>query len=92
MAATYKRVKDGGLAPRSDAALALGAQFKRIRELHGVTLADIRSRTGFAINTIRAHEAGSLPFRADDLMKVARAIGVRPGVLFYRREGEAFHE
>ena len=92
MANTYVRVADGGLAPRSDEARSLGAQFRRLRTLHGVTLAELRQRTGFAVNTIRAHESGAMPLRADDLLLCAQAMGVRPGTLLHRREEEASND
>ena len=83
MPTTYKR---GGLSPRSDAARRLGKQFSRQRARLKLTLMDVRLKTGFAVNTIRAHEAGSLPLRADDLIKLADAIGVRPETLIRERK------
>ena len=84
MANTYKRVGRAGLMPRSAEAKEIGDRFKAVRRDNGLTLAEVRRRTGFCLNTIRAHEAGSMPFRSDDLAKVACALSVRPTDLFVK--------
>ncbi len=52
------------------------------REEQDITQAVLAKRTGVTVGTIRRWEAGSRTPGADDIEKLARALGLHPGDLF----------
>jgi transcriptional regulator with XRE-family HTH domain len=70
------RQAKGALIARDPISERLGAHFRAIRKQSKVTLQELAEQMGCAINTIRAHEAGVVMFRQDDLVKAAAIMGV----------------
>jgi ribosome-binding protein aMBF1 (putative translation factor) len=66
------------LKPLNPTTERLGQQFRAIREMRGLGLRPLASMISITPFCIRRHEAGSMMFRTDDLIRAAEALNVNP--------------
>lgn len=74
--------------PKNAFAKSLGARLRVEREAQGITLGDLASALGVAINTVRWHEAGSRLMRADELAAAAKWLRLDPPSLLVPHDPE----
>lgn len=58
-------------------AVAIGRAVKGAIAAAGLTQADVSERTGIALNTLSRRVNGTIPFTFPELVRIARATGVR---------------
>jgi transcriptional regulator with XRE-family HTH domain len=60
---------------------AFGQRLREVRQDHGVSQEDLARRTGMYANTIGRLERGAREPRISTVLRLARGLGVPPGVL-----------
>ena len=78
--------------PRGEMEVALGVTFRKARRAEKMSLRVLAERMKISVNTIRWHEAGARPMRADMLSRAADILGVATAALVTTEAEERKHD